>query len=300
MPNLSVPGNGARVCNPLPPKPRGGVPGNGARVCNPQYRSSLRVKKTGSIGFVETQMIRGLQTRAPLSPLRTFIFMLLYDCFLKKSTRGNGQLQDALQFNYYSPDRSVDQHFHRLPHWQQGTAVYFVTWRLADSIPQAQLRQLQFEKEVWLNGHPQPWSVETEEEYWERYGRRIEKWLDSGHGSCVLRSNGVRRIVAETLRHFDEDRYSLVSFVIMPNHVHALFSLACRNKIEQVLHSWKRFSAREINRVLGRKGPLWQSEYWDRMIRSDKHFWRVVQYVRDNPVKAHLHPGEYTVYEALP
>ena len=73
----------------------------------------------------------------------------------------------------------------RMPHWQLDGGLYFVTWRLADSLPQTLLRQWAEERRLWLLKHPQPWDYETREEYRQEFPRRMEDWLDAGYGSCV-------------------------------------------------------------------------------------------------------------------
>jgi len=96
------------------------------------------------------------------------------------------------------------------------------------------------------------------------------------------------RIAADTLRHFDGERYELASFVVMPNHVHVLFRPLGKHVLAGIVKSWKGFSAREINKRIGKTGALWQDEYWDRLIRSEQHFFKVAEYIRENPLKAKL------------
>jgi REP element-mobilizing transposase RayT len=202
---------------------------------------------------------------------------------------------DLRFFNPYA-----DIHFteNRLPHWQQDGAVYFVTFRLADAVPQRLRAQCESEREAWLRVHPQPWSPEIEREYHDRFSGAIERWLDAGHGACILRRRDFAEIVAEALRHFDSDRLSVVSFVVMPNHVHALFVQNANWPLEELLRSWKSFSSRKINLLLGRDGGLWQRDYFDRLVRDQKHFANCVRYIRRNPAKAGLQSGEYILYES--
>jgi len=108
----------------------------------------------------------------------------------------------------------------------------------------------------------------------------------------------VRRSSMEALRHFDRQRLVLVSSVVMPNHVHALLIQNAEHPLEDLLHSWKSFSSRTINRLVGRSGTLWQRSYFDRLVRNEKHFRNCVRYIRRNPEKAHLKPGEYILYES--
>ena len=87
------------------------------------------------------------------------------------------------------------------------------------------------------------------------------------------------------------------SWVVMPNHVHLLFSLNEGVKLEKVVATWKNYTATRINQVLGQEGALWQKDYFDRMIRDWDHLSRVARYIRKNPVKAKLREGEYRLYE---
>jgi len=74
----------------------------------------------------------------------------------------------------------------------------------------------------------------------------------------------------------------------MPNHVHVLISGVPGVTLGSVVSSWKRFTAREANRRLGRTGAFWQDDYWDRFIRNEEHFFATVEYIDQNPVKACL------------
>ena len=76
----------------------------------------------------------------------------------------------------------------------------------------------------------------------------------------------------------------------MPNHVHAVVRpLMCEEEpLERILQSWKRYTAREINRQFELTGAFWQEESFDRIIRDEEHLWRVLQYIGTNPVKAGL------------
>ena len=74
----------------------------------------------------------------------------------------------------------------------------------------------------------------------------------------------------------------------MPNHVHVVMRLLPGQQLAAVLHSWKSFSAKEANRILGLHGSLWSREYYDHLIRSAEELERIISYVRDNPLKAGL------------
>jgi type I restriction enzyme R subunit len=170
-----------------------------------------------------------------------------------------------------------------LPHWNQGETCVFVTFRLADSIPREKRIQWEKERDEWLARHPQPWNEQTAIEYHDIFGGKLEQWLDAGFGSCALRDSGCRGTVEGSLRHFDGRRYVLHAAVVMPNHVHVLFSPIVPHATPGILHSWKSYTATAIRKRIGGSGPFWQKESWDRLIRSEAHFRRVAGYIRQNP-----------------
>jgi putative transposase len=168
------------------------------------------------------------------------------------------------ELRFFNPYADIRQTENRLPHWQQAGAVYFITFRLADSVPTHLRDQWQDERDNWLRVQPEPWSFEIEREYHQRFSGAIERWLDAGYGACLLRRRDCAKIVAETLQHFEGVRVAMISSVVMPNHVHALFVQNPEWPLEKLIQSWKRFTAREINKLLDRSGSLWQS----RLFRS--------------------------------
>ena len=149
-----------------------------------------------------------------------------------------------------------------------------------------------------MSNHHEPWDKKTEAEYHDHFSRQIDKWLDQGSGSCVLKDPANAAIVANALQHFKGEWYDLASFVVMPNHVHVLFRILGAHTLPNILKSWKGFTARQINKRLGQSGALWQEDYWDRLIRSERHFHRVWRYIRENPQNAGLKSG-YILLEQL-
>lgn len=202
---------------------------------------------------------------------------------------------NTLQF--FNPYTEIRHTENRLPHWQQEGAIYFVTFRLADAVPEHLRNQWESERATWLRLHPEPWTTEIGSEYHTRFSGAMEQWLDAGHGSCVLRQARCAGIVNETLHHFDGERFALISSVVMPNHVHVLFVQNAEYPLERLIRSWKTFGARRINSMLGRSGRLWQRDYFDRLVRDEEHFANCVRYIRRNPHKARLVEGEYILNE---
>jgi putative transposase len=203
-------------------------------------------------------------------------------------------MNDLRFFNPYAEIRATGN---RLPHWQQAGAVYFVTFRLTDAIPTKLRNQWRDERETWLRFHPEPWTIETDQEYHKRFSATIERWLDAGHGSCLLLRPDCSAIVSDALSYFDGQRLVLISSIVMPNHVHALFVQNSEFALEKLIWSWKAFSARKINKLFGRSGHLWQRDYFDRLVRDEQHFRNCIRYIRRNPERARLTKGEYILYE---
>lgn len=165
-------------------------------------------------------------------------------------------------------------------------------------MPSHLLTRWESERDAWLRLHPRPWSNDIEREYHQRFSGAIERWLDAGHGACLLRRRECAEVVTHALSHFEGERVAMISSVIMPNHVHALFVQNPEWALEKLIQSWKRFTAREINKLLARSGSLWQRDYFDRLVRDEKHFANCVRYIRRNPTKAGLGEGQYVLYES--
>ncbi len=160
-----------------------------------------------------------------------------------------------------------------LPHFDQGCIFQVVTYRLADSLPQECLKTLQVE----LESHDSE-SMEADRR------KEIEELLDRGHGSCVLKNKNCAEIVEENWQHFNEVRYKLIAYVIMPNHVHVLINAYPGFELGRIVKSWKSYSSSRINELTGKDGNsrLWQRGYWDRYIRDEKHFYKTIEYIKKN------------------
>jgi leucyl-tRNA synthetase/REP element-mobilizing transposase RayT len=199
---------------------------------------------------------------------------------------------------YYDPTghTPTEKHRRNLPHWQQDGRSYFITYRLADSLPQEKVAELQHERDAWLATHPEPRTADLQAEYHQLFSKKIENWLDAGSGSCALRAPELARIVADNFFHFDGDRYSLEGFIVMPNHVHVLVHLEEGQELGKVLHSWKSFTSKKIQDQLGTAGQFWQDEYFDTLVRDPDHLGDLRQYIWDNPRRAGLKPGEFFRY----
>jgi REP element-mobilizing transposase RayT len=170
----------------------------------------------------------------------------------------------------------------KLPHWRQEGVIYFVTFHLADSLPQSWLERLRHEKELWLRHNPEPRTLAQQVEYHERFTKSVDHRLDAGHGRCILAKPTCKAVMESSLLHFDGVRYELGEFIVMPNHVHAIVFPTGTHQLTQILHSWKSFSAHQFNRILGSSGQIWHRESFDHIVRSERHLAKFEAYIRNN------------------
>ena len=200
-----------------------------------------------------------------------------------------------MKFKPFEPDLETVQYRRNLPHWRQAGATYFVTFRTSDSIPAMKLQCLLYERMIWVRRHPPPWTKDDWAEYHRLQFSRLDRWLDSGTGACPMRDSKVAHCVSNALKHFDRSRYVLDAFVVMPNHVHTIVMPVGTTELDSILHSWKSFTAQQINTLLGRNGTLWMPENYDRIVRNLEELERVRAYIRLNPIKAGIREGEYVL-----
>jgi putative transposase len=182
--------------------------------------------------------------------------------------------------------KPITKYRRKLPHWVQDGATYFITFRLADSLPREKLDELERLREQWERAHPEPRS----EEDWQRFHRetmqRVDDWLDAGAGGCWLRDESCAAIVTRAMHHFDNERYVLSSYCVMPNHAHVTLQPLDGHEPSEILKSWKGFTAREMNKRLARTGSVWEPESYDTIVRDVEHLWKVLRYIGNNPRKA--------------
>jgi REP element-mobilizing transposase RayT len=136
-----------------------------------------------------------------------------------------------------------------LPHWIPEGTIPFLTWRLAGSIPLS----------------------------------------DTHSGPFWLQDPRIASLVASALRFGDAERslYDLYAWVILPNHVHAIFQP--RAPLPRIMRWLKGRTGRRANHMLGRAGsPFWQDESFDHWIRTREELRELIRYVEFNPVTAGL------------
>lgn len=184
------------------------------------------------------------------------------------------------------------------PHWKQPGKVHFVTWRQADSLAKAQLAQLKKDRDIWnrLYGSQDIVTLprDVQREHYRLFRARVEQWLDAGSGSCALRIPEARQVMYDTLLLFDGQRYTLGSFAIAGNHVHVLVVPYPGHDLSMILHSWKSYTAKAINKLIGRTGTFWQEERFDHVVRNAAYLDKYERYIL-----RHVEQGAYVERRVL-
>jgi len=159
-------------------------------------------------------------------------------------------------------------HERHLPHLLATGSPMFITWRLHGSLPPCRA----FPQDL------------TSGQAFVAMDRLLDR---ARTGPLYLRQPAIASMVVEAIRHRDPGHYQLHSYVVMANHVHML--ITPRAPVSQIMQSLKRFTGREGNRILGLTGqPFWQDESYDRLVRNDEEFNRIMRYIEMNPVNAGL------------
>ena len=167
-----------------------------------------------------------------------------------------------------------------VPHRDSPGLTQFITFHLADAFPAALRAE---------------WAAVLKIEEDRQRRAELEAYLDKGRGECWLRRSDIGDVCESAIRHFDGERYALKGWCLMPNHVHVLVRVTTV-PMSEFVKSWKGYSARRCNQVLGRNAAsFWADGYWDTYMRDTEQERRTVRYIENNPVKAGLvrEPGEW-------
>ncbi|MCK9484272.1 MAG: transposase [Candidatus Marinimicrobia bacterium] len=182
-----------------------------------------------------------------------------------------------------------------LPHIYIPNSCYFITFRLADSLPVSAIQKY---REIYGSASRKIITQNPDDDKRrkllitlnDRYFMKIDRILDQCRsGNRYLQNPEIAKIVASALRYFDKNEYRLICYTIMPNHVHTLFTLEKHSRpVSKIMQSLKGFTAHEANLILKQKGVFWQNESYDHIIRDERDLKNKIKYVINNPVKAGL------------
>jgi len=183
-----------------------------------------------------------------------------------------------------------------LPHWDVEDGIYFVTFRLANSLPESKLRELsdEYRRRVrQVTEHDDADAEELAAFASEYYFSNIDVELDASRGACYLAHPEVAEMVSDSLEYFDGERYGLYGWVIMPNHVHVVFERTAEWTLSEVVGSWKSYTAHEARELVDYGESFWQGGYFDRLIRTKTEFRETLQYGCRNPEAAGFEEWEW-------
>ena len=168
-----------------------------------------------------------------------------------------------------------------LPHCDEAGLIHNVTFRLADSVPVKTIAEWRDELKIT------PGLAAYDSRNIE-LRRRIDEYEDAGHGDCLLKHPQIAELVQSAILFFDGERYRLLQWCIMPNHVHTLVMPINGHLLANIVHSWKSYTGHAVKKLFNLKKPFWMVEYHDRFIRNERHLETVREYIHQNPVSAGL------------
>ncbi len=186
------------------------------------------------------------------------------------------------------------KHHTYLPHWTREVGIYAVTFRLDDSLPVTSINEYLKDKEIiqskidllikdkgGKNEEAQLKNLRKEQA--DLYNKTIESKLHQGHGKCLFYAEPLAKIVSDAIHFFDDDRFELLAWCVMPNHVHLVLKPINGHLLKEILHSIKSFTAKEINKATGKTGVVWKKEYYDHLIRDGEDLINQISYTLNNP-----------------
>jgi putative transposase len=147
----------------------------------------------------------------------------------------------------------------------------FLTWRLQGSLPPNRV----FPSKALTSG--------------EAFAA-MDRLLDEAReGTFYLRQPAIADMVVEAI-YYNADvlrHYSLHAYVVMPNHVHILVTPTVA--LPKLTRSLKGITSKRANTMLALVGkPFWQQESYDHLVRHEREFEKIVNYIESNPVRAGL------------
>jgi putative transposase len=191
-----------------------------------------------------------------------------------------------LKYNYRSTN---------LPHRYDIIKPIFITYRLKFTLPKSILREISTLRNEWQTRYRSLSTLDKQHmqknKDYTNFCQFDELLAKSNEIPQILHRPDLTDVISLAYKYFDNRYYELLSYCIMPNHVHVLIIPILQSDVPVVSlahinYSWKRYTANKINKILNRKGSFWQAESYDHLISSDHEFYHTIEYIIDNPVKA--------------
>jgi len=175
-----------------------------------------------------------------------------------------------------------------LPHWEMPNAIYFITYRLHDSLPLHVVHALNEERRALKRMYGNGATALDRARIRIAFERTLDRALDTEYGAAHLADERIARVVVDNLMHFNGERYEVLAWCVMPTHIHVVIRTLGEQHLAMIVQSWKSYTAKRANKILGQTGAFWAREYFDRIVRSPEDLSRTLEYVVNNPVKAGL------------
>jgi putative transposase len=174
-----------------------------------------------------------------------------------------------------------------LPHWEVEGGRYFVTLHLRGAIPREgcqRIIEIRQQVERLTSAKPNEWL-----QLQRRIFKEMESWLDRAAYVPYFRDPNLATMVVEALEHRQRrGDWNLFEYVVMPNHLHLFFELG-RASLKDTLEDFKRWTGHQAKKIaLIESKRFWQKEWFDHWSRSDEEDERIIEYIRQNPVRAGL------------
>jgi REP element-mobilizing transposase RayT len=167
-----------------------------------------------------------------------------------------------------------------LPHFSSINQYQFITFRTKDSTDEFILKQLK-------NNNLETRIIQ----------QNIDTYLDTSKKGSYL-NDDIIDIIKKYFINLDDSLCEIIAFSIMPNHIHII--LVQKTQLSEILQKIKGGLSFLINKELKKEGSLWQKDYYDKVIRSEKHYEKTYEYVKNNALKAGLYDYEkrfFSIYE---
>ncbi|WP_461130618.1 transposase [Spirosoma aerophilum] len=183
------------------------------------------------------------------------------------------------------------EYYRNLPHFHPLESVFFITIRLAGSLPVATVEMLKEEQELALKRLSQQPDEFVNQK--KRYFARFDEFLDDPqNGPYWLAEAEIANVIIEALQFRNKLDYILIAYCLMSNHIHFVIDTREAKDMDKplfrVLQSFKRYTAQKANLLLNRTGAFWHAESYDRIVRDSVELKKIIWYVLQNPVKAGL------------